>query len=375
MDWKRRLQMGCLGVGVGLAGVGLLLWPQEVLQAGRDGLSLCGGTIFPALFPFFVLSSLAVGLGLAEAPGRLLQPLMAPLFRVNGGCASALLLGLIGGYPVGARTAAELYRNGLCSKTEAERLLGFCNNSGPAFLLGAVGAGVFGSARIGLLLWGIHVIAALAVGFLFRFYRPDEGASAPRPQRRRPQAAPVQIFVQSVSGALASCLQVCAFVLLFAVLLRLITRSGALGGLAELLVRLFSPLGLTHVWCQRLLGGMLELSNGVAALPAGDLAESLPMAAFLLGWGGVSVLCQTLSQLQGSGLSLRTCVAGKLLHGGLSALLALAAVRFLPWTTQAAALSGVHVRTASTSPVPALLSGAALLLALCLVGRARQKVK
>ncbi len=64
---------------------------------------------------------------------------MAPLFRAGGACSSALALGFVGGYPVGARTAIALYENGQCSKTEAERLLAFCNNSGPAFILGGGG--------------------------------------------------------------------------------------------------------------------------------------------------------------------------------------------------------------------------------------------
>ena len=83
-----------------------------------------------------------VELGLSRCLGRLLHPIMAPLFRVNGSCAAALALGFVGGYPVGARTAIQLYQQGQCSKTEAQRLLAFCNNSGPAFILGAVGAGV-----------------------------------------------------------------------------------------------------------------------------------------------------------------------------------------------------------------------------------------
>lgn len=128
-----------LGCALLAALVGLMAWPQEVIGAGKDGLSLCGNVIVPSLFPFFVVSSLIVGLGLAEYPGRLMEKLMFPLFRSTGRCASALVLGLIGGYPVGARTAAELYKNGQCSRTEAERLLGFCNNSGPRLSVGGGG--------------------------------------------------------------------------------------------------------------------------------------------------------------------------------------------------------------------------------------------
>lgn len=338
MVWKLKLRDLLLG-GVLLAAlVGLMAWPQEVISAGKDGLALCGNVIVPSLFPFFVVSSLIVGLGLAEYPGRLVEKLMHPLFRVNGRCASALVLGLIGGYPVGARTAAELYKKGQCSRSEAERLLGFCNNSGPAFLLGVVGTGIFGSPKIGLLLMVIHMVSALLVGLVFRGYS-DGSESVRTPSRPLPapgQIRPATVFTEAVRDSCTAVLNVCAFIILFGVILRLLTLSGILGGLARGLAALFSPLGLSYPWAKRLLGGFLELSNGVAALPAGDRSGGIPMAAFLLGWGGLSVQCQTMSVLRGTGLSLKPCLVGKLLHGLISAGLAALALRWLPGTVEAA---------------------------------------
>src|SRR5699024_8418272 len=135
--------------------------PTQAVDGAKNGLDLCCNVIIPSLFPFFVLSSMAVDWGLAAYLGRLLGGVMRPLFRVSGSCAIAVVLGFIGGYPLGAKTAIELYRQGLCSKVETERLLAFCNNSGPAFILGVVGVGVFGSSAIGLLLYASHCLASL----------------------------------------------------------------------------------------------------------------------------------------------------------------------------------------------------------------------
>ena len=139
-----------MGTAVGLlcAAAALMACPAQAMEGARSGLALCGEVIVPSLFPFFILASLVVELGLAGQLGRALEPVMGPLFGLNGACASAVALGLIGGYPVGAKTALGLYENGLCTRTEAERLLAFCNNSGPAFVLGVVGAGIFSSARV-----------------------------------------------------------------------------------------------------------------------------------------------------------------------------------------------------------------------------------
>ncbi|MCI9605698.1 MAG: sporulation protein [Oscillospiraceae bacterium] len=311
---------------------GLILWPREVGGAVREGLGLCYNVILPSLFPFFILTSLVISLGLAGYLGRLLEPVMRPLFHLNGSCAAPLALGFVGGYPVGARAALTLYENGQCTKTECERLLAFCNNSGPAFILGVVGAGIFADSRVGLLLCLIHATASLCVGLVFRFYRRRETES--RGQRASSPIAAKRFttaFTDAVKGAVTSSLNICAFVVCFTVILRLCTLSGLLPAFAGVLERLLAPLGLTRLWAQRLLTGLLELSSGVWSLAGdGSFHGKVAMAAFLLGWAGVSVHCQVLSFLGESGLTVWTYIGGKLLHGCFSALLTGVALRLFP---------------------------------------------
>ena len=137
--------------GAGLLCIGGLLFafPEESLEAAREGITLCLDVLIPSLFPFFVLSSLLIETGVAGLCARPLSRWMYPLFGVGGAGAAALVLGLIGGYPAGARTIAQLVERGECSREEARRLSRFCNNCGPAFFLGAVGMGVFGSKEVG----------------------------------------------------------------------------------------------------------------------------------------------------------------------------------------------------------------------------------
>ena len=334
-----------LGAGLLWATLALVLWPEQSMDAMRDGLRLCGNVILPSLFPFFVLSSLVVELGMSRYLGRLLEPVMIPLFRVNGSCASALALGFVGGYPVGARTAIQLYENGQCTRTEAERMLAFCNNSGPAFILGVVGAGIFGDSRVGLLLCLVHALASFCVGLVFRFYRPEKSQS-------HSSSLPIQVqrfstaFTGAVKGAVTSTLNICAFVMCFTVLIRMLVLSGLLPALAAFLGKLLAPLGLTEAWARRLLTGVLELSSGVASLTGdGTLEGKAAMAAFLLGWAGISVHCQVLSFLGESGLSTRTYIGGKLLHGMFSALLTTLFFRLWPLEAQVSSYLAAQVES------------------------------
>ena len=354
-----------------IATAALVISPGEAINGAKDGLALCFNVIVPSLFPFFVLSSLVVDLGLAAYLGRAMEGLMRPLFRVSGSCAAAVALGFIGGYPVGARTALQLYEQGLCSKTEAERLLAFCNNSGPAFILGVVGAGVFGDSRVGLLLYLTHALASLLVGLLFRFYGGWERrrACAPRPKPIQTVTLPAA-FTGAVSRALQSTLNICAFVVFFAVVLRLLSAYGALSGAAALL----SLAGFEGEWARRLVAGLLELSSGVSSLQGGaGLAGRVSMAAFMLGWAGLSVHCQVLSFLVDSGLSARVYLAGKLCHGLIAAALTWGLTRLFPLSApvadylveQTESIAALDFSTALAASTLAALAGWLILAWLC----------
>ena len=361
---SKKLRGSLLTAALLLSAAALVLAPAQAAEGVREGLRLCFNVIVPSLFPFFVLSTLVVELGLAARLGELMQGIMRPLFRVNGSCAAALVLGFIGGYPVGARTALGLYQQGQCSKSEAERLLAFCNNSGPAFILGVVGTGIFGDKRVGFLLYLTHALASLLVGLLFRFHGTDTPSEARRAKPIEAVTLP-SALIGAVSGALQSTLSICAFVVFFSVILRLLTTYGLLTALAQLL----SVLGLEQEWAYRLVAGLLELSSGVSSLSSGGKFTSLAsMAAFMLGWAGLSVHCQVLSFLTDSGLSARVYLAGKLCHGLVAAALTWLLARFLPMeepvihylAKQADALAALDFPSALTASVGTALTAGLL---------------
>ena len=369
---EQKVRDALVGLALLTATAGLVAAPGEAIAGAKDGLLLCFNVIVPSLFPFFVLSSLVVDLGLAAYLGRAMEGLMRPLFRVSGSCAAAVALGFIGGYPVGARTALQLYQQGLCSKTEAERLLSFCNNSGPAFILGVVGAGIFGDSRVGLLLYLTHALASLLVGLLFRFYgggRRDGPAHTPHSKPIQTVTLPAA-FTGAVARALQSTLGICAFVVFFAVVLRLLSAYGVLSAVAALL----SLAGFEAEWARRLVAGLLELSSGVASLQGGaHLAGRVSMAAFMLGWAGLSVHCQVLSFLVDSGLSAKAYLAGKLCHGLIAAGLTYAVTRLFPLsapvadylTDQAESIAALDFSTALAASTLAALAGWLILAGLC----------
>ena len=280
----------------------LLLDAREVRQAVGEGLALCTGSVIPALFPFLCVSSLLMALGFGELAAGPLGGLMA-LYGLDGPASSALLLGLVGGYPIGARTAAELVEQGALTKEEGERLLTFCNNANPAFLINVLGVGIFGSVRVGVWLWLIHLLSALLAGLLLG--RPARGRRRTSAGARRLPVRAVRLssaLVGAVRSALTAMAGVCAFVVFCYVMALPLRRLPGLPG--------------------TVLTGLVELFSAAVRLPAN--ATGFVLAAGLAGWGGVSVHCQTLAVLGDSGLSAVPYLKGKAAQGLVSAVLAAA---------------------------------------------------
>ncbi len=292
-----------------LAALGLLLLllcsAPQAAELTRQALHLCAVSVLPALFPLMAASSLLVSLGCASAAGQLLSAVMERLFHCSGSGATALLLGLLGGYPLGARTVAALLHSGEIDRAEAQRLLNFCNNAGPAFIISMVGS-LFGSAKTGLTLYLIHVTAALLTGLLLC-------RKAPKPKRMAVVSPTTETpfstaLVESIGGAGLTCIQLCSFITFFQVVLQLVSKC----------IHISHPLAL----------GFVELTCGVVRL--GTTPGDFIIAAALLGWGGCSVHCQTAAVLADTGLSMSPYLRAKSLHALLSAGLAAAVVFLFP---------------------------------------------
>ncbi len=293
----------------------LLLCSQAALESARAGLTLCAQMIVPSLLPFFILSSLLQQLGLPGILGRWLSPVTQRLFGIGGAGASALLLGVTGGYPLGADAVARLRRSGTLTREQAERALAFCNNSGPAFLVGAAGVGVFHSAGYGLLLYGVHVLSAVIVGMLFA---PRSGGFPPEERAQIAAVSLSQALPEAVRSAVRAVLTVSGFVVTFSVVTGVLDASGLLPALVGTSA---ARLGLELHFTRALCTGVLELGTGIGAMQGlTPTPGNLALAAFLIGWGGVSVHCQTAAVIAGTDIKSARHTVGRLLHGAISAL-------------------------------------------------------
>ena len=301
--------------------------PDASVLYAKQALSICYEIIIPSLFPFFVCSGILVYSGFAESLSTLFRPVMKPLFNINSNGAAAFVLGILSGYPQGAVTVCQLYENSYLSKSESERLLAFCNNSGPLFILGAVGAAMYKSPQIGIMLYISHILAAIVTGIIFRFYDRDKFC-APNSRLSTAESPASEIFSKVLLNSINSILTVCGAIVFF------FTASGIVLGI----LNLTPPANAFISSLFEMTGGIKKISE--LTIPLG---AKLAISSFCVGFAGICVHMQVIAVTARYGFSLKPYLMGKALHGTLSALFTYILLNIFPHTVSVAAGSGAQM--------------------------------
>ena len=206
----------------------LILFSTSNLSAAKKGLTLWANSIVPSLFPFFVATELLSHTPFTYYLGKLLNRFMKPVFNIRGEGSFAFIMGIISGYPMGAKIAADFRTNNICSKEECERLLSFTNNSGPLFIVGTVGISMFANSTIGFILLITHLLASITVGIVFRFWKYNKTSSnytlnkLPSGNTEKKLATFSNlgdVLTTSIKSAISTVIMIGGFVVLFSVII------------------------------------------------------------------------------------------------------------------------------------------------------------
>ncbi|PWW02549.1 sporulation integral membrane protein YlbJ [Paenibacillus cellulosilyticus] len=318
----------------------LIAFPTEALHSSARGLAVWWEVLFPALFPFFVLSEILLGFGIVHFLGTLLDPFMRPLFRIPGSGGFVVAMGYVSGYPVGARLTAKLREQNLVTRTEGERLVAFTTTSDPIFLIGAVSIGFFHRVDLAPILAVSHYGSGLLVGLLMRYHGRKEPMSESPTQTQQRGSRLVQalqamhkarlqdgrpfgrLLQESVHSALRLMIVVGGLVVFFSTTMEMLRQSGAIHALTDLLQLMFGLIGLPKPLTDAVVFGLFEVTLGSrsAGEAGGVLMHQAAIAAWVLSWAGLSVHAQVASILSSTGLRYRPFVLARLIHSLLAAL-------------------------------------------------------
>ncbi len=317
----------------------LVLFSKQNLQATKLGLQLWANSIVPALLPFFIATELLGHTNIITKLGEFLNRFMRPIFNVPGIGAYAFIMGIISGYPIGAKIVTNFRNEGLCTKAEAERLVAFTNNSGPLFIIGTVGITMFGNTGIGILLFVTHLISCLLVGILFRFWKYHDTSKISTFVHKASTKNQIhfsnlgEILADSIANAIHNIVMIGGFVILFSVIISILNHCGIFNALTFLLAPFFKAFGLSPNFITPIASGICELTNGLGLtshIAQKSISTNLIICAFLLGFGGISILLQVFSITSKSDFSIKAYFLGKLLQGSIAAILTYLFIHIFP---------------------------------------------
>ena len=328
----------------------LVVFSRTNLSAATNGLTLWATCVVPSLFPFFVITNLLSHTKIVTFTGKLLDKLMRPIFNVPGIGGFAFVMGLISGYPVGAKVVSDFRENGLVSKDEGERMLAFTNNSGPLFILSSVGIGLFCDTKTGLLLLCTHILSCITVGIILgKFSRKSDDEFRIRKKLELQKLKDDRIskssnnitlknlgevLGNSINSAISTILMIGGFVVIFSVIISILNTTNTLEFFSKFLNPVLAFFGFDLEFANPLLSGVIELTNGVnliSTIHIKEISQNIILCAFLLGFGGFSVLLQVFSIIAKTDLSIKKYFIGKLLQGIIAAIYTFLALKFIPF--------------------------------------------
>lgn len=235
-----------------------------------------------------------------------------------------MFFSFVGGYPTGARLLGSLVDDGRLTPHDAGTLLSFCVGSGPAFVVLAVGKGMFGSAKTGIILLSSQLIANLVIGSVI--CRKNPVAVSFCGNNDKPLYSS---FVRAVAQASSGVMTICSYVVLISALCASLDFNGKVNAL-------FSVAEVT--------AGCLYASkqSGVSALC---------LASFLLAFSGISVCCQISAIAMQYSIPVSPFIKGRLICGVLSSVMTFILTRLFPQSVKAAYILSEPIAASSPNRI------------------------
>lgn len=309
--------------------ISIVVFPKESIESARVGMNICINILIPSLLPFLIAANLLINLKIIDILGVFLEKPSRILFNVPGKSSLIFAISILSGYPIGSKLTSNLRQNNEISKIEAQRLSSFCSTSGPLFMVGSVGIGMFNNSKIGYFILLCHYIGALSVGILFRFYNTSSDVTHYNNNTsiltrlkniifyENEEKGFYSIFGDSVRNGINTILVVCGFVIVFSVLFKILTLLKFIDLVGSVLFVLLHPFNISLDVIQAFISGLFEITigcNNVSLLSGPSLIFKISLCTFIISFSGISILAQCCNFLSHTDVNIPIYIFSKFLH-------------------------------------------------------------
>ena len=248
--------------------ISIIIKPSTFIAEVQNVIHLCVTVIIPSLLPFCLFSNMLQA-SLYQSKRNALK-FLEKVLKLPNGAGIVYILGILGGYPVGAMCVQKLIYDQKITPKQAQKLFAISNCCGPAFIFGVV-AGVFHSSILAVIVWFILLLSS---GITANIFVNESIQSLSYKKAFKFDLSEI------ISRTTKSMVQICAMILLVKLII---------------LAAPFSVQSLTSSEQTAIIIGTIELLSGILeCVNIQNIALRFVTVTTLLSLGGLSVFLQTL---------------------------------------------------------------------------------
>lgn len=279
----------------------ILINPNVIYNGVKNGLNICINIIVPSLFPFMVICNFICLSPIFIFISKILRPITKFIFRLPSDVGCLIFMSFIGGYPTGAKLVSEFLNKKQISIETANRLLCFCVNAGPAFVITAIGHVIYNNKKIGLCLFIAHIFSSIIIGFLLGLFSNKYNNKTNK--YKFISFSYSQAFVKSVVDTMYSIMNISSFVIIFSVIIFIIKNVFISNNIINILL------------------SFLEITVGMSDVAKLDNNISLILSSFFISFSGISIICQIFYFIKDFNLNKKNIFIFRVIHGVISAII------------------------------------------------------
>lgn len=278
--------------------LGIFINPKLIIESGITSINIFKTRLFPSIFPFFVLASLLLNLGLADKISRKINFVIKRIFHIEGISSFIVVISIISGFPSGSKYISDCYKKGLISKKTANYLLTFTHFGNPLFILGTCGI-VLNNITIAYKILIINIVANIILGIILR---PKEVISSNYTLKNEKLS-----FMEALPNAINDAIKLLLFMLgsitFFMFFSKLITSTLHLNNFYSVITT-----------------GILDLTSGISmvnTLNISNYLQGLIVLSFIT-FGSLSVHLQVINNIKEQDLSYKYFFMGRIIETSLA---------------------------------------------------------
>lgn len=282
--------------------IAMVSQPQDYIQETLNALIVWSTVVLPSLLPFVLYTKFLSSLGMIGPISKLFAPITTKLYNVSGISSFVYLMSIMSGYPVGAKITTDLYLDGKINRGEAQRIITFCANCGPMFLIGTVGVGLLGNKISGYIMLISHFLGALLNGFLFRKFKLNDKTKVEN--KTRPSNSE-DLLSSTVLSSANSMFIVGSYIVIFFVFIKFLNS--------------LLPINSDNIFIS-IFNGLLEITHGCKDIAVMNISLKLKtvLCCFIASFGGLATSMQSITFLKKIDLKFSFFIFFKFTHALIS---------------------------------------------------------